>query len=95
MAAAAQIKMVELQEPPQQLVAVEQALRAALVQLEIQLVHQRDLCLAMAHIYKVALLAVWLVLKEAAVAAVVTTAAAAVLTRLDQSTAAAVVVRAI
>ena len=67
-AAAVQIKMVEPQELQQRLVEVEQALRVALVQLEIQIVHQQDLCRAMAHIYKVVLLAVWLVLKEAAVA---------------------------
>ena len=73
---------------------MEQVLRVALVQLEIQIVHQRDLCRAMALIYKVALLAVWLVLKEAAVVVVVTTAVAAVLTRLDQSMAAAAVVQA-
>ena len=89
-----QIKMVGLQEPPQQLVAAEQALRAVLVQLEIQLVHQRDLCLAMVHIYKVALLVVWRILKAAAAVVVVTTAAVAVLIKLGQSMAEAVAARA-
>jgi hypothetical protein len=93
-AAAVQIKMVELQELQQRLVEVEQVLRAAQLQLEIQIVRQRDLCLAMVHIYKVALLAVWPVLKAAVVEVVVTTAAAAVLIKLDQSMAAAAVVQA-
>jgi hypothetical protein len=86
--------MVELQEQRQQSVAVERALLVVLAQPEIRIAHQRDLYLAMVHIYKVAQLAVWPVLKEAVVVVVVTTAAAAVLIKLDQLTAAVVVARA-